>query len=82
MSEKFAFICSEEGNYPVVSMCRWANVSRSGYYAWKDRTPSATARRRTLLTTLVKRSFEDSDDTYGYPRASTTFTQTQVTTRT
>ena len=51
-------------------------------YAWKDRTPSATARRRTLLTTLVKRSFEDSDDTYGYPRASTTFTQTQVTTRT
>lgn len=68
MSEKFAFICSEEGNYPVVLMCTWAKVSKSGYYAWKRRTPSATARRRTLLSTLVKASFDDSDGTYGYRR--------------
>lgn len=68
MSEKFAFICSEEGNYPVVKMCRWMKVSKAGYYAWKGRSPSATARRRTLLTTLVKASFTASDGTYGYRR--------------
>ena len=71
MSEKFAFICSEEGNYPIEGMCRWATVSRAGYYAWKRRTPSATARRRTLLTSLVKASFDQSDGTYGYRRVHT-----------
>jgi putative transposase len=35
MTAKCAFIRSEEGNYPVTSMCRWAKVARSGYYAWK-----------------------------------------------
>lgn len=68
MSEKFAFICSEEGNYPMVKMCKWLGVSTSGYYVWKKRTPSATARRRSLLTTLVKASFRGSDGTYGYRR--------------
>ncbi len=68
MNAKYAFICGEEGNYPVSSMCRWATVSRSGYYAWKERTPSASAQRRALLAVLVAKSFEDSDGTYGYRR--------------
>jgi len=68
VSDVYAFICSEEGNFPVMLMCRWSRVSKSGYYAWKTRTPSASARRRTLLASLVRRSFEDSDATYGYRR--------------
>lgn len=68
MTATYAFICSEEGNYQITSMCRWATVARSGYYAWKERTPSPTAQRRALLAVLVAKSFDDSDGTYGYRR--------------
>jgi putative transposase len=68
VSAVYAFINSEEGNYPVVRMCIWSKVSKSGYYAWKKATPSLTARRRGVLATLVRRSFQESDGTYGYRR--------------
>jgi transposase InsO family protein len=68
VSVKYAFISSEEGNYPITKMCDWAKVSRSGYYDWAGREPSARALRRAELTVLVKYSFERSDGTYGYRR--------------
>lgn len=68
MTLKYAFIAAEEGNHSVVSMCRWAKVSRSGYYAWRDRAPSATARRREVLAAEIRFCFDDSDGTYGYRR--------------
>lgn len=68
MSAKYAFISSEEGNYRVRKMCLWAQVSRSGYYEWKDRAPSASARRRAELGEIVEYLFADSDGTYGYRR--------------
>ena len=68
MSVKYAFISSEEGNYPISKMCTWARVSRSGYYEWVHREPSATARRRQVLAELIVFVFEDSDGTYGYRR--------------
>ena len=46
MTVKYAFICGEEGNYPIDKMCVWAKVSRSGYYEWHGRGPSPTAWRR------------------------------------
>ena len=49
MPLKYTFIASEEGNHSVVNMCRWAKVSRSDYYAWLGREPSATAQRREIL---------------------------------
>lgn len=68
MSEKYAFIRSEEGNYSVRNMCAWAKVSRSGYYEWKTRKPSATAKWRAELTEVIEFLFADSDGTYGYRR--------------
>lgn len=68
MSVKYAFIRSEEGNYPIIKMCQWADVSRSGYHDWRDREPSARARRRQELALLVEFSFTRSDGTYGYRR--------------
>src|SRR5665811_2491967 len=65
---KYAFICGEEGNYPIEKMCVWAKVSRSGYYEWHGRGPSASQLRRRRLSALVTWSFEDSDGTYGYRR--------------
>lgn len=49
-------------------MCDWLNVSRSGYYDWRNREPSATARRRKTLQAQVRFAFERSDGTYGYRR--------------
>ena len=68
MSVKYAFIASEEGHYPVSKMCVWARVSRSGFYDWASRAPSARARRREELAVLVRFSFEESEGTYGYRR--------------
>jgi putative transposase len=52
----------------ITQMCAWLEVSKSGFYDWKSRPESATARRRQELALLVKRIFEDSDSTYGYRR--------------
>lgn len=68
MTVKYAFIAGEEGSYPVTSMCRWAGVSRSGYYEWTRRGPSAADARRARLEALVRWSFDRSDGTYGYRR--------------
>ena len=68
MSEKYAFIAGGEGTYPVMKMCSWARVSRSGYDEWRDRGPSATAVRREQLAVVIEFLFEHSDGTYGYRR--------------
>jgi putative transposase len=68
VTAKYAFIASEEGNHSVVSMCRWSKVSRSGYYAWRGRIPSAMACRREALAVRIRSCFDYSDGTYGYRR--------------
>jgi putative transposase len=51
-----------------VKMCRWAGVSKSGFYEWRGRPASATTERRVALTASIKVIFADSDETYGYRR--------------
>jgi putative transposase len=52
----------------VLQMCVWLGVSRSGFYEWRSRPESATARRREELRLLIKKAFDDSDGTYGHRR--------------
>ena len=68
MTAKYAFINSEEGNYSIRSMCRWARVSRAGYYEWLNRPVSVTQRWRDELGDIIEVLFADSDATYGYRR--------------
>jgi len=76
VSEKYEFIDAEKATvtatgdkkYTITVMCEWLEVSTSGYYEWRDRPESATALRRHLLTLLVKKAFDDSDETYGHRR--------------
>jgi transposase InsO family protein len=49
-------------------MCVLMEVSRSGFYEWRDRPASATAERREELKLFIRKSFDDSDGTYGYRR--------------
>lgn len=67
---KYEFIRSEEGNYSVRSMCRWAQVSRSGYQDWRERPVSARAARRAELTAMVEFVYDESEQTYGYRRVA------------
>jgi len=53
---------------PVAVACRFLNVSTSGYYDWRDRSPSARALADAELTTTIRRIHADSRATYGAPR--------------
>lgn len=52
--------------FPVARMCGWAQVSESGFYAWRRRTPSPSARRRAWLAGEVARVFTASNGVFGY----------------
>lgn len=68
MSARYEFIDAQKACYPIVKMCAWLGVSRSGFYEWVSRPESATARRRDELCLLIRKAFDDSDGTYGYRR--------------
>lgn len=65
---KFALVDAEKANYPIADMCAWLGVSRSGYYAWSSRTPSARAQQDERLRVQVREAHERSRRTYGSPR--------------
>ncbi len=66
MSSKYEFIEGEKANYPVVSMCRWAGVSRSGFYEWRTRPDLATTQRRQALGDRIVEIFNEADGAAGY----------------
>jgi len=77
VTDKFEFIDAEYAIYlesgeqhvpSIVKMCIWMEVSRSGFYEWRNAPESATAKRRGVLALYIKKSFDDSDETYGYRR--------------
>jgi putative transposase len=68
VSAKYEFIDAQKAHYPILKMCQWAQVSRSGYYEWRDRPASATAGWREHLKRLIAAIFRLSDGTYGYRR--------------
>jgi putative transposase len=71
VSDKYAFIDAEYAAAcaPTIErMCRWLQVSRSGYYEWLNRPPSPTAQRRQLLKIKIQALFEACDGSYGYRR--------------
>jgi putative transposase len=68
VSEKFEFIDGLKYAYPVVKMCQWLAVSRSGFYEWRGRPASATAERREDLKARIIKIFDEEEQTYGYRR--------------
>ena len=54
--------------YPVKTMCRVLEVSRSGFYAWLDRGPSQRERSNAALLETIRVIHAESDGTYGSPR--------------
>ena len=52
----------------VMRMCEWLQISKSGFYEWRSRPESATAKRREMLKTKIRALFKANDSTYGYRR--------------
>jgi len=65
---RYAYIESQRGNYPVKRMCRWLDVSKSGFYRWRDREPSQRALQREALRVAVNDTYYEFKRRYGAPR--------------
>jgi len=59
---------AEKSNFTVTRMARLLEVSRSGFYAWLGRAPSARAMRQERIGQKVAWFHGASDDVYGAPR--------------
>ena len=64
----FGFIAKHRGIWPVSWMCDALGVSRSGFFAWLTRAPSARAKSDDVVRAKVRQSFLQSDRTYGARR--------------
>jgi putative transposase len=64
----YHLIEAERTSFPVQFMCRMLGVSRSGYYDWRGRPPSARNQADGALTEKIREIHERSRHTYGSPR--------------
>lgn len=64
----YRLIDAEKANYPVAVLCKILGVSRSGYYAWRERPPSDRQKHDAALCERIEHIHERSRHTYGAPR--------------
>ena len=64
----FKLIEAEKASHSIPRLCRMLGVSRSGYYAWKNRPISERARFDAVLSEKIETIHRNSRATYGAPR--------------
>ena len=64
----YAFITAESGRYSVKKLCRTLKVSKSAYYASKQRRMSHREQSNNVLLTRIKITFQVHKERYGSPR--------------
>ena len=67
---RFKFIQERQTEFPVQMTCDILDVSRSGYYAWRDRPPCARQQRRAALMDQIEDVHKQSRGSYGSPRVT------------
>ena len=65
---KFAFIKQNQGEFPVLDMCRVLEVSRSGFYRWRGEPIGKRRRRREELGEAIAQVHAANRGVYGSPR--------------
>jgi putative transposase len=65
---RYLYIQANRDKYPIAKMVRWAQVSRSGFYAWLRRKPSLRDRNNDELLRQIRKIHADSHETYGSTR--------------
>jgi putative transposase len=62
----YTFIETQKANHRVSVMCRTLKISKSGFYSWRDRAPSARAKSDAALSEKkIVRIHRNSRETYG-----------------
>ncbi len=65
---KFARIDAEKARWPIEVQCEVLGVSRSGYYAWKERPEALRATTDAELVVEIKAAHKAGREAYGDPR--------------
>jgi putative transposase len=64
----FQLIDQERAHHAVSRLCSVLNVTRQGYWAWKQRPVSRRRREDEQLMPRILEAWNESDQTYGAPR--------------
>jgi putative transposase len=59
---------TNQARFPIATMARVLGVSKAGFYAWRDRPPSAHSLADAALLARVRTVHATSRQTYGAPR--------------
>lgn len=62
---KYGFIARHRQQFHLSAMCRVLHVSRSGFYEWRGRTPSARVIADRQLLSQIRRIHEQTRHAYG-----------------
>ena len=65
---RFAFVAKHRSIWPVAWLCKALDISRSGFHAWLNRSPSKRTLEDETLLAVMRQSFMASDRTYGARR--------------
>ena len=65
---RYRFVEKHQGRHPVGLQCSLLAVSRSGYYAWRDRQKKDEDSSHRALIEHIRRIYRMSRQTYGSPR--------------
>jgi len=65
---RYAFIKNHREEFSVRLMCQTLKVSRSGYYAWRDRPISERGQTNQQVVAEIREIHWESRQTYGSPR--------------
>ena len=76
---RYAYIESLQEAFSIVKMCRWLQVSRSGYYKWRKREPSYRDEYKEVVRQATVRVFTQLKQRYGAPRLARELNDTGIT---
>lgn len=62
---KYAFMHTHQQEFRLARMCRVLGVSRSGFYAWRGRKPSARTQENQQLTERLRVLHQQTREAYG-----------------
>ena len=65
---RYRFVEAEKGRYPVMRLCRMAQVSRAAYYQWQEGRGSARQAADAALTAAIRAIHAATSGQYGVPR--------------